>query len=316
MPIKDHPVIGGAYAPPFSLAFFAPRFWPAWLGLALLRLSVFIPRRLWGGISMLLGEVYYRFSVKRKRVARINVGLCFPDWSQAAQATLVRRHFHVAAQCLFDIGWIWWARRKTLIKKIKVVGLEHYQNEYARGRNIILLTCHNVALEVGVIISHYFPHVSVIKPPAHKLLDWLLVRGRTQFGGHVFARAQGLRPALRALKHGAGIYYLPDEDLGLKESIFAPFFSVPAATLTTVGRMATLCDAVVLPCFAYRLPGSQGYELRISAPLDHFPSGDVLADTTRMNQELERGIRAAPEQYLWTYKRFKHRPDNMPSPYD
>jgi Kdo2-lipid IVA lauroyltransferase/acyltransferase len=51
-----------------------------------------------------------------------------------------------------------------------------------------------------------------------------------------------------------------------------------------------------------------GYVLHIEPPFDNYPSGDVQADTARMNAEIERWARRLPDQYLWTHKRFKTRP--------
>jgi len=158
--------------------------------------------------------------------------------------------------------------------------------------------------------------ISLIKPARNELVNWFMTKSRTRSGGRLFVREHGLRPIIRSIKQGMGFYYAPDEDLGEKESVFAPFFGAPAATLAALGRMAKLADAVVIPFFTRMRLDRKGYELILRPPLDHFPTGGLLADATRMNQELEKGIREMPEQYLWTYKRFKSRPDDTPSPYE
>jgi lauroyl/myristoyl acyltransferase len=94
-----------------------------------------------------------------------------------------------------------------------------------------------------------------------------------------------------------------------------PFFGVPTATLATLGRLAQITNALVVPCFTRLLPGGRGYEVILKPPLENFPEGDRLRDATRMNQVIEEGLRTMPEQYLWTFKLFKTRPDNAPSPY-
>ncbi len=45
--------------------------------------------------------------------------------------------------------------------------------------------------------------------------------------------------------------------------------------------------------------------MRIGAPLENFPSGDPLADAARFHALIEEHVRRCPDQYLWTYKRFK-----------
>jgi lauroyl/myristoyl acyltransferase len=112
-------------------------------------------------------------------------------------------------------------------------------------------------------------------------------------------------------------YYLPDQDPDRldKSFVFAPFFNVPTATFTALGRLARLVNAVVIPCFTHQRPRGRGYEVVLHPPLDNFPTGDEQVDTTRMNTEIERVVREAPEQYFWSYRRFKTRPNHEPSPY-
>jgi KDO2-lipid IV(A) lauroyltransferase len=71
----------------------------------------------------------------------------------------------------------------------------------------------------------------------------------------------------------------------------------------------------VIPFFHRRLPGGEGYALRLGAPLPDFPGSDVVADTARVNACIEQMVREAPEQYLWVHKRFKTRPPGAPAIY-
>jgi lauroyl/myristoyl acyltransferase len=58
------------------------------------------------------------------------------------------------------------------------------------------------------------------------------------------------------------------------------------------------------------------YRIVLHEALGNFPSGDDVVDATTMNAALERGVRMAPEQYFWTLRWFRTRPDGGPSPYD
>jgi lauroyl/myristoyl acyltransferase len=136
-----------------------------------------------------------------------------------------------------------------------------------------------------------------------------------RFGCFLLSRTQGLRPVIRALKQGLVFMYSPDEDFGERQSVFVPFFGVPTATLTTLGRLAHMTNALVVPCFTRLLPGGRGYEVTLKPPLEDFPNGDRVRDAARMNEVLEEGLHTMPEQYLWTFKLFKTRPGQAPSPY-
>jgi KDO2-lipid IV(A) lauroyltransferase len=115
------------------------------------------------------------------------------------------------------------------------------------------------------------------------------------------------------MKDGLPLYYLPDTDLGETNSLFVPFFGVPAATIPMVSRLARLIDAKVV--MAVTEMTADGYLLHLEAPWRDFPGASIEADTERMNREIERWVLRLPDQYLWTHKRFKTRPPGAPSIY-
>ena len=91
--------------------------------------------------------------------------------------------------------------------------------------------------------------------------------------------------------------------------MFAPFFGIPTATLPGLSRVAAVTHAVVLPCFTRQLPWGQGYEVFLKPPLENFPTEDFESDTIRMNRIIEDAVREMPEQYFWSHRRFKTRPE-------
>ncbi len=280
------------------------------MAVGFMRASLSLPLALRAGIAGALGRLYYRGNAKRRRIAAINIALCFPDWGPERQAQAVREHFRLAALALFHMAVLWWGDERQLDCCLRVTGLEHYERARAAGRRVIVLHCHCVGLEASLALSRYFPYVGFVKPLKDPVLDFVMTRGRERFGGRVFARDAGIRTLVRAVKAGYGASYVPDEDLGPKESVYAPFFGVQAATLPTLGRLARLTDAVVIPCFTRLLPAG-GCELWLEPPLADFPTGNAVGDAAVMNATIERAVARMPEQYLWTMKRFKTRDDGV-----
>lgn len=292
----------------------APKWWSSWLLLGLLRLVALLPLRISRVFGAMLGLFMYALNTKRRRIARVNLGLCFPEKSEYSRAQLLRRHFIVKGQSYVDLGFLAWASERRILRKTHIRGLEQYHS--LRGRNIILLAPHCVGMNFGgSVIARSHMQFSMIKLQRDPAVNWLLNRGRMRFGCFLLARTQGLRPVIRGLKQGRVFYYLPDEDFGQRQSVFVPFFGVPTATLATLGRLAHLTNALVVPCFTRLLPGGRGYEVILKPPLKSFPSGDRTHDAARMNEVIETALRSMPEQYLWTFKFFKTRPDGAPSPY-
>lgn len=291
--------------------------WRTALLLALLRGVALLPLCVSRGLGAGLGLLLYSGNAKRRRIARINLGLCFPALSIQEQQRLLRHHFRRVGQAYIDIGFLVWAGERRFRRAVRVTGSEHLAAANAAKRRVILLAPHCIGMNVGgIAVARGYPVFSMVKRQRDPLVNWALNKARSRYGSPLINREAGLRPVVRRLADGLMFYYLPDEDFGPKHSVFAPFFGLPTATLTTLGRLARLTDAVVLPCFAQLMPGAGGYEVTIHPPLAEFPSDDDVADAARMNRAIEAGIRAMPEQYMWTFKLFKTRPDGARSPYD
>jgi lauroyl/myristoyl acyltransferase len=154
--------------------------------------------------------------------------------------------------------------------------------------------------------------------PRNDMLHQALLYCRTHFGGVGFERYANLRPLVQSIRRGECLYYAPDQDpdhKGRDKYVFAPFFGVPAATYTALSRLVRMGNAVAIPCFTRQLPRGRGYEVIIDAPIPDYPGEDEREDARRVNEVIEKGVSMMPDQYLWSYRRFKTRPDNAPSPY-
>jgi Kdo2-lipid IVA lauroyltransferase/acyltransferase len=296
--------------------YLAPRYWGVWIGMGLLWSLLLLPQRLRVAIGARLGDLFY-YSVKRPRYAAArNLELCFPELSAEQRHALLRRHFRAFGAAMMGVSLIWWAKAPRLRRLVRFRNREHYDQALAAGRKVILLAPHFLGLEVaGVFLAHERRIISMYKSPRNDLVDWLMRRSRLRFGGALFERDSHLKGLIRLIRAGYPFYYLPDQNPGDAAHVFAPFFGVPTATLTALSRIARLTDALVIPCFTRLLPRGEGYELIFHAPLANFPSGDDLTDASAMNAAIEAGAREMPEQYMWTYKRFKQRPPGEPPLY-
>ena len=289
--------------------FLAPRYWGVWFGMGLLRSLLLLPQRLRVAIGARLGDLFYHLSKRARYAAGRNIELAFPELNEWMRHDLLRRHFRAFGAAMMGVSLIWWASAQRLRSLVRFRNREHYDRALADGKKIILLAPHFLGLEVaGVFLAHERRIISMYKEPRNDLIDWLMRRSRLRFGGALFERDSHLKGLIRLIRAGYPFYYLPDQNPGEASHVFAPFFGVPTATLTALSRIARLTDAVVIPCFTRLLPKGDGYEIIFHAPLANFPSGDDLVDATAMNAAIEAGVREMPEQYMWTYRRFKQRP--------
>jgi len=283
-----------------------------WLGVLVLWLVHFLPMRWIGAIGAALGSVLYRFG--RGRVTRVNLALCFPEMSEKDRHDLGLRHFRMLGRNAVELSIMVWGSSEELLRLIRVEGIEHLKAVH--GRPIIALAPHFIGLNMGGIrVAYEYPGTaSIYSRQKNPVLDQIFLKARTRFGNpHLVSRQEGLRSVIRAIKSGKPFYFLPDMDFGLRDAIFSPFFGVPAATITTLPRLAKLTGAAVIPVVT-RQEGD-GYVVRFYPAWEDYPTGDLEADVRRMNAFIEDRVREMPEQYFWAHKRFKTRPPGEPSPY-
>jgi lipid A biosynthesis lauroyl/palmitoleoyl acyltransferase len=304
------------YRPPFEWRFLRPVYWPTWLLVAVLRVMVVLPLPVTHAIGRWLGRLYYHNNEKRRRIAHINVRLCFPEMSSDEQEKLVWQHFEAYGANVFDFAMVWWASLKRIRRLTRFHGLDTYLELIESGCNVVLVTGHLVTVDLSAhIMSQFRPGVTMMKPLKNPLLNWLISRGRHRHGNLLYERSQGLRPLVRHVRRGRPCYFLPDEDFGAQAAVFAPYFGIQSWTVTSLATLARLGNATVVPVFTHSLPSGQGYEVYIGPVMENFPTGDSVADATAMNRVLEEGVRKMPEMYAWTFKLFKTRPQGEENPY-
>lgn len=304
------------YLPPRLRDYWQPRYWASWIGYAVFWLLKFIPQPVVWALGAVLGEL--GFYLHNGRTIRLNLEWCFPDMTPRARRLLMRRYYHYLGRTFLGLGFSWMGSAKRYDRLVKLKGREHLDAVAARGQGVIFLAPHFLPLEVGGIwISGHYDFIGLYRKPRNPMLHQALRYGMTHLGGRVVERYEGLKWVIKAVREGHVLYYLPDQDPDRRddEYIFAPFFGVPTATYTAFGRMARSMRAAVIPVRTRMLPWGQGYEAEFLPPLEDFPSGDDLVDATRVNAIIEQMILECPEQYLWSYRRFKTRPDGARSPY-
>jgi KDO2-lipid IV(A) lauroyltransferase len=274
----------------------------------LLWIAHFLPYRALVVIGNIVGVLAFWLIPERRRVTRINLEKCFPQKPAAEREQLARAHFRAFCRSFVDYALLWWAPRARIERLVRIEGLEHLRAH--PGAPVLLLVPHFAGMEAGFArLAGEVDMVAFSTRQKDARFDELLWRGRSRFGNQrLLSRQDGIRATLSAVRAGRPLYYLPDQDYGPRDTIFVPFFGVPAATIPGLSRIARLTKARVLPCVTQMLPGGAGYVLRIDAPWDNFPTGDLAADTRRMNEYIERRVLEMPEQYLWMHKRFKTRP--------
>jgi len=283
--------------------------------IALLWLLHWLPLPILGRIGTVVGTLMYYAIPKRRKIAFTNLRLCMPELSEAQRKDIVMHHFQGYSRSILERSLIWWAPIPRLRRLIHIEPAVP-QADMESGPTILLCP-HFVCLDVAGVAARVMPLSTIYSPQKNKAFDDLLRYGRERFGPvRLFTREDGVKPILRALRDGLPYFMLPDMDFGEKDAAFVPFFGIPAATLTALGRLAGATGAKVIPVVATFLPDYKGYRVVFYPAWDNYPGDDMLAATRRMNAFIEDRVRENPAEYFWTHKRFKTRPPGEPSFYE
>ena len=296
--------------------FLAPRYWSAWMLLGWMKLAVALPYPLQIVAGKCLGRVARVVAPRTRRVVMRNLRTCFPELAPTQLRRLYRDHFGAVGAAFSEMGLGWFASTERLLKLIRVEGREHLDKALAQDRGIIVLTAHFTSLETGTsILRELVPGVkAVYRPQPNEMIDAMISQGRRRMVDGQIPK-DNIRAMVRTLRNGGAVAYLADLTGRGNNRAMIPFFGEPAMTTTAVSKLARITGATVLTYFFRRLPGRSGYLVNIGPPLEDFPGDSPVADTRRLVERLENYIRQAPEQYMWTYRRFKGRPEPYPDLY-
>ncbi len=306
----------GMPRPTFTRSLLAPSHWAAWLGVGTIWLIAQLPYPALLWLGQRLGGLVMRVPSARRHIAKTNIALCFPELDKAGRRQLVDRNLREIGLMLveFALGWMG-SEKKIAGIPIVIEGLEHLEKARANGKGVLLVGGHFSHLELCArLVSQRIRISGMYRKMDSAVFEWTVLRARLAYATAMFDK-DDLRGTVKYLRSGGTLWYAPDQDMRSKDSVFVPFFGVPAATITATHHLARMSGAVMIPFFHRRMPNGEGYVLRLGAPLDNFPSADPLIDTARVNGCIEQMVRESPEQYLWVHKRFKSQPEGQPSVY-
>lgn len=232
----------------------------------------------------------------------------------ASPAMLLRTAMHLGMGVV-ELLAVWLRPLERSVGLVREVhGWEHVQAAHATGRGVIALTPHLGCWELGgIYIGSRMPITFLYRPPRQAWADRLMREGRERGGVRLATPdTRGVRAMLTTLRRGEAVGILPDQVASRGEGVWAPFFGRPAYTPTLAFRLAQSTGALPLLFFCERLAWGRGFRLWVE-PLPE-PPAEPQAAAVMLNAALERMILRHPEQYLWTYRRYKQPGDAPPPP--
>lgn len=298
-------------APQFQAKFLLPNYWHVWLGATILYLISWLPFR----IILLLGKVFgtllSRIAPKRVAIARQNLKLTFPDWSDAEIDRVFRGNIERTGMALFETAMGWWWPDWRVKKHITVEGFEHIEEVLKQGKSVFGLALHNVNLEFACrAIGYFHPSIAFYRKHNNPLMDYFQYHGRNRANKYMIHK-RNAKALIEALNGNELCLYLPDQDYGASQSIFVPFGGVEQ-TATTTATLMFVQRGDCVPILISSQHTATGYKIKCYPAIEYLADNTPEDALTQLNRELLDIVKEQPESYLWMHKRFKTRPKSSP----
>ena len=263
----------------------------------------------------MLGKLAYYLARYRRHIVDINLSICFPEMSTADRKKLNRDVFRSAGISIIETGLVWLRSPQIFNNLVEIQGLEYLEKALEQKKGVVLVGMHFSTLDFcGAILANYCKFDVMYRSNKNPLIEAIMTRGRIQNFSDAIER-KDIRSLLKSLKRGNAVWYGPDQDYGRAHSVFVPFFGYPTATISATSRIADISKSPVILLTHYRLKDDKNYQICLSKPLKNFPSGALVLDASRINEQVEKAIQRAPEQYWWLHRRFKTSPKGGNRPY-
>lgn len=275
----------------------------------------YLPLIVLHGLASTLGSLLWVVPNNRKRIALMHLELCLPELPENERRWIARQSLLHLAKAILEAPAIWFGPERRLRRWLDDPEAAARLKDIVSTGGSIVLCPHIGSWELaGMFCAEQGPITSLYKPQKGAA-DALILEGRKRLGAHLVpTTGAGVKALLQALKQGEMIGVLPDQDPPPGSGVFAPLFGIPAHTTELVSKLAARTQAPVCFCYAERLPWGRGFRFHIK-PLSSAGVADTESGAAALNRGIEAVLTHLPEQYWWSYKRFRRLPKGIQSPY-
>lgn len=274
------------------------------------RLFALLPERVAVGLAPLLGRLWYALDGKRRRVARSNIALAYPEWPYRRVCAMARASFvHLVRNIIVFLRAPHCLRPETLSRYVVVSGEDEMRAAYKRGRGVVVLLAHWGNWEIGGLVCTLlgYPHSAVGRAFRSKGTMRFLNSTRARRGTRFIDKHEAVRPVLTALRGGECVGFFVDQTTS-EAGTLTTFFGRGCKTTRGPAAFALKTGSPVVPVMCPLLPDGR-YEVRFYAPIEPPSTGDMRRDidelAQRMTSFVEARVRERPEQWLWMHRRWK-----------
>jgi KDO2-lipid IV(A) lauroyltransferase len=275
-------------------------------------------------VGVFIGRHSYKFAGGLRRVALRNLEIAFPEKNLQDREAIALGSFENLGRVLGELTQFPRATPETLQNLVEF----QFESEETRNspvgetlervlrekRGVLLLGPHLGNWEMGVFAYSALRNklTYLARPLDNPLIEDFTVSLRTRFGNRAIDKNNSVAKAISVLREGGILGVLPDVNVLPRDGVFVPFFGTLACTTSGVAMMAMRTNAIILPMCCVWDARTERYNVLFGNLIEQPRTGDRHRDvyemTAAFTAEMEKFIRAYPEQWLWIHKRWKVRP--------
>ena len=284
-------------------------------------------------IGAAFGRRIARMGGSGVEIARINLGLAFPNWSESERTRLLFESYANMGRVVAELALLQGRHREELLAGVRIEGQEHLAAAEAASPTggVMVVTGHFGSWDLCAAALTDQGHALTVvqrgfRNPELQAMFTRLRRGET---GDLLELKMGPRAVtgvLGTLRRGRKLVVLADQNAKAEEGVFVPFFGQLACTRFAPAVVAMRRGIPVLPAFVYREGESPRHVVRLAPHLDLEPPGAdpekaLAANVATITRSIEEAVRRAPDHWLWLHRRFRtrpapeHGPDPLGNPY-
>lgn len=268
--------------------------------------------------SMRFGKSVGVFLAKRfpklQKTAKRNLEIAYPEMPETEREKIIHGTFESLGRHLGFVSHFRKFKHEDIRNLVEVVGREHFDAAYAKGKGVLFFTGHFGSWEVFNLLAPAFGYGMniLVRRIDNPLIENFVDSFRTKFGSVTLDKTKSARQMFRVLENGELLGILADLNAQEREGVFVDFFGVPASTTTSIARLALKTGAAVLPAFAVWEEEKKKYIVYLEPEIEFKKSADdeetVKILTQKITNTVEKYVRKYPEQWLWIHKRWNTRP--------
>ncbi len=275
-----------------------------------------LPLPLLHGMGVLVGRLAWYVPNDLKRVTQLHLDLCLAELPAPERESIARRSLVHMAKAVAEAPAIWYGPKDRLLSWLRdAEATQQLQRLLADQKGAIILCPHIGSWELAGMLCASVGRITSLYKPQGGVVDPVILEGRSRLGAQLVpTTGGGVKALLQALRSGQMVGILPDQDPPWGAGVFAALFGLPAHTPELVTRLAARTGAPVWFCYAERLRRGQGFRFHLTPAPSQVD--DPAQGATALNQGIEAVLTHLPEQYWWSYKRYRRQPAGSKSPYE